>query len=193
MDFSAMEFKPQGAKKLTVQYPKLLEIVGDVDDKMLRYALLMYDMNSPLRAMYPDLAKRKEWAASIAGYDLDKDPVQELFTLSITVSKDGEDEVEPNEKLLQIITKYIVYQNNRLWTLIVTNEQTFYEYHKRVITEIKDDGLNTVTLKTKLLEAMDDINGRLEVYYRGLTGEDPELEQAITKRRRLTAESQATR
>jgi hypothetical protein len=188
-----MEFKPQGAKKLTVQYPKLLEIVGDVDDKMLRYVLLMYDMNSPLRQMYPDLSKRKEWAASIAGYDLDKDPVKDLFTLSIRLLIDGESQVYPNERLLNIITKYIIYQNNRLWTLIVTNEQTFYEYHKRVITEIMDDGLNTVTLKTKLLEAMDDINGRLEVYYRSLTGEDPELEQAITKRRRLTAESQATR
>jgi hypothetical protein len=50
-----------------------------------------------------------------------------------------------------------------------------------------------VTLKTKLLEAMDDIDQRLSKYYAQLTGSDSTLEDSLTKRRRLSPESIAKR
>jgi hypothetical protein len=194
-----MEFPPVGKKKLVEQHPKLKTIVGDlVDDKMLRYVLLMYDINSPLKNHYPELAKRKEWAASLAGYDVESEEVKSLYTLTIEcteTSEDGKEKkvIEPHEELVNMITNIIAYQNNRTWTMIVTNEQTFYEYHKRVMMEISEDGLKNVQVKTSLLQAMDEIDSRLEVYYRRISGEDGALEDAITKKRRITAESLATR
>jgi hypothetical protein len=96
-----------------------------------------------------------------------------------------------------MISQYLQYQNSRLWTMIVTNEQSFYEYQRRIMAEVGGDAdrdaLSAVTLKTKLLEAMDDIDQRLSKYYAQLTGSDSALEDSLTKRRRLSPESIAKR
>ncbi len=72
-DFSIMEFNPLIKGKILDKYPKLKELMGEADDKVVRYILLMYDLNSPLRHHYPELFKRKQFAADLAGYNLDKD------------------------------------------------------------------------------------------------------------------------
>jgi hypothetical protein len=43
------------------------------------------------------------------------------------------------------------------------------------------------------MTAQDDIVQRLKKYYKELTGEDTSLEEAITRRKRVTAESIAIR
>jgi len=188
-EFSKMEFNPVVKKSLTAAYPKLKGVVGDADDKMLRYVLLMYDMNSPLREYYPELEKRKQFAASMAGYDLDKDDVTGLFDFKIKV----EDEEVAHDELLNMITKYLKYQNNYMWSMIVSNEQAFYEFNKRVMIPVDGqrdkDILQAVDIKNKLMDAQDTIVQRLQKYFRELTGEDDQLEQAITKRKRLRPEN----
>jgi hypothetical protein len=188
-DFSKMEFNPTVKRDLTVAYTKLKTIVGNADNRMLKYVLLMYDMNSPLREYYPELDKRKQFAASMAGYDLDKDDVTGLFDFKIKV----EDEEVAHEELLNIITKYLKYQNNYMWSMIVSNEQAFYEFNKRVMIPVDGqrdkDILQAVDIKNKLMDAQDTIVQRLQKYFRELTGEDDQLEQAITKRKRLRPEN----
>lgn len=188
-EFSKMEFNPTVKKNLTLVYPKLKEIVGQVDDKQLRYVLLMYDVNSPMRHHYPDLHKRKEFAASVAGYDLMKDDVTTLFEFRI---KNDEDEYEPNEALLGSIIKFLKYQNNWVWSMIVSNEQAFYEYNMRVMMPVegnKDkDILQAINIKTQIMSSQDEIYQRLQKYYKDLSGGDIELEEAITKRKRLRPE-----
>ena len=188
-DFSIMEFNPLSKRALTSCYPKLKGIVGDVDDKMLRYVLMMYDMKSPLREYYPELDKRKQFAASLAGYDMDTDDVTGLFDFKLKV----EGEEVTYEALLDVIIKYLKYQNNYMWSMIVSNEQAFYEFNKRVMIPVDGqrdkDILQAVDIKNKLMDAQDVIVQRLQKYLRELTGEDDKLEQSITKRKRLRPEN----
>ena len=175
-EFSKIEFNPTVRKNLTVAYPKLKEIVGTVDDKQLRYVILMYDINSPLRNHYPDLFKRKEFAADIAGYDLMKDDVTTLFDFKI---KNDEDEYVPNEDMLQLIMKYLKYQNNWVWSMIISNEQAFYEYNMRVMMPVDGardkDILQAINIKTQIMTSQDEIYQRLQKYYRDLSGGDSQL------------------
>lgn len=193
-EFLRMEFNPTVKKQLTVVYPKLKELVGSVDDKQLRYVIFMYDINSPLRSHYPDLAKRKEFAADLAGYDLMKDDVTTLFEFR---TKNEEDEYVPDEDMIKLIIKYLKYQNNWVWSMIISNEQAFYEYNMRVMMPVDGnrdkDILQAINIKTQIMSSQDEIYSRLQRYYKDLSGGDSDLEEAITKRKRLSPESIATR
>lgn len=183
-EFSKMEFNP--FKKVD---SKLKSILGGTDEKMMKYVLLMYDVNSPLRQFYPELSKRKEFAASMAGYDLMKENVTVLFDF-----KDGD---TPNEELLSMVINYLKYQNNWVWSMIVSNSEAFYEYNKRVMMPVegnKDkDILQAINIKTQIMESQDQIYQRLQRYYKELSGGDDLLEEALTKRKRISPESVATR
>lgn len=187
-EYSKMEFDPTVKKTLTAVYPKLKDIVGSGDDKMHRYVILMYDVNSPLRQHYPELGKRKEFAASMAGYDLMKDDVTGLFDFKIND--------EPHEELLDMIIRYLKYQNNWVWSMIVSNEQAFYEYNRRVMMPVEGnrdkDILQAISIKTQIMNSQDDIYQRLQKYYRDLSGGDTNLEEAITVRKRLRPEEIAS-
>jgi hypothetical protein len=188
-EFLKMEFNPTVKKNLIAVFPKLKEIVGSVDDKQLRYVLLMYDQNSPLRNHYPDLLKRKEFAADLAGYDLMKDDVTTLFDFKI---KNEADEYVPNEDMLDVIIRFLKYQNNWVWSMIVSNEQAFYEYNMRVMMPVDGlrdkDILQAINIKTQIMTSQDEIYQRLQKYYKDLTGGDNQLEETITKRKRLRPE-----
>jgi hypothetical protein len=188
IEYKKMEFNPTVKKPLFSSHPKLRQILGDADDKLSRYVLLMYDMNSPLREYYPEISKRKQFAAAIAGFDLDKDDVTALFDFKIKV----DDEEVPYEELLNLIIKYLKYQNNYVWSMIVGNEQAFYEFNKRVMLPVDGnrdkDILQAITIKTQIMTAQDEIVQRLQKYLRQLTGEDEMLEESITKRKRIRPE-----
>lgn len=188
-EYGRMEFNPVVKKPLASVYPKLKEVVGSVDDKQIRYILLMYDQNSPLRNHYPDLSKRKEFAAAIAGYDLMKDDVTTLFEFKIK-TEDGE--YVPDESLIKTIIKFLKYQNNWVWSMIVSNEQAFYEYNMRVMMPVDGtrdkDILQAINIKTQIMTSQDEIYQRLQKYYKDLSGGDVQLEDAIVKRKRVRPE-----
>jgi hypothetical protein len=189
-EFSKLEFNPTVKKPLTTVYPKLKELVGPVDDKQIRYIILMYDINSPLRNHYPDLAKRKEFAAYLAGYDLMKDDVTTLFEFK---AKNEQDEYEPDEELLNVVSRYLRYQNNWVWSMIVSNSEAFYEYNRRVMMPVEGsrdkDILQAINIKTQIMASQDDIYQRLQKYYKDLSGGDIELEEALVKRKRLNPQT----
>lgn len=187
-DFSNMEYNPLIKGNILEKYPKLRSIIGDGEDKVVRYILLMYDINSPLRHHYPDLYKRKQHSADLAGYNLDKDDLTGLFDFRIKTD-DGH---EPDEELVNMTMKYLKYQNNMVWMMIVSNEQAFYEYNRRVMMPVDGsrdkDILQAVEIKTKIMSSMDDIYSRLQKYKRDMAGGDEKLEEVITKRKRLRPE-----
>lgn len=193
MRFDKMEFDPTVKKSLTTEYPKLKELFGDFDDKTMRYVLLMYDYNSPLRTHYTDLAKRKQFAADLAGFDLAKDDLARLFEFRLIV----EEEIVPNEELLDLIIGYLKYQNNWVWSMIVSNSEAFYEYNRRVMMPVEGsrdkDILQAINIKTQIMQSQDEIYQRLQKYYRELSGGDDELEQELGNRKRLSPESLAKR
>ena len=151
-EYKLMEFDPTiKAGTLFSKYPKLRDIVGDVDEKLVRYALLMYDKNSPVRKFYPEIGIRKDFCAEIAGYDFDKESDEIDSLKSLTKLKEEEEDdwedlegsgdkkkkkkvkvVVPYDELLDIISAILRYQNSRVWTMISTNEQSFYEYQESV-------------------------------------------------------------
>lgn len=183
-ELSKIEFNPTIKKEMLSAYPKLKEIIRSGDDRMIRYVILMYDINSPLRHHYPELGKRKEFAASMAGYDLNKEDVTSLFDFKIND--------EPHEELLDMIIKFLKYQNNWVWSMIVSNEQAFYEYNRRVMMPVEGsrdkDILQAINIKTQIMISQDEIYQRLQKYYRDLSGGDDQLEEAITIRKRLRPE-----
>lgn len=184
-EFAILEFNPTNKREMLASYPKLKKIFGSGEDMMIRYVILMYDVNSPLRHHYPELGKRKEFAASIAGYDLLKDNVASLFEFKLND--------EPYDELLNLIIKYLKYQNNWIWSMIVSNEQAFYEYNQRVMMPVegnKDkDILQAISIKTHIMESQDEIYQRLQKYYRELSGGDDQLQESITTRKRLRPEA----
>jgi hypothetical protein len=187
-DFSIMEFNPLIKGKVLEKYPKLKGMLGEAEDKVVRYILLMYDQNSPLRHHYPDLTKRKQFAADLAGFDLDKDDVIGLYEFKVN----NDEGFEPHEELIRLTMKYLKYQNNMVWQMIVSNEQAFFEYNKRVMMPVDGsrdkDILQAVEIKTKIMQSMDDIYQRLQKYNRDLTGGDDMLEEVLTKKKRLRPE-----
>lgn len=191
--FERMEFNPTIKKSLAAEYPKLKQLLGDFDDKMARYVILMYDHLSPLREHYPDLKKRKEFAASMAGYDLNKDDVSCLYDFKIK----EEDDYVPYDELLDMILKYLRYQNNWIWSMIVSNEQAFYEYNRRVMMPVEGnrdkDILQAINIKTQVMESQDQIYQRLQKYYREFSAGDTDLESEIAKRKKMSPESIAVR
>jgi DNA-binding protein Fis len=145
------------------------------------FVILMYDPGSPLRDEHQDITKRKNAALTLAGIDPE--------SLLATVIKEA-----AHPGFVDMVVGYLKLVNSRLWTLITINEQTFYEYSTKVMLPIaglgmdEKDVLNAATIKTKLMEACDDIHKRLKEYYREFTGDDDDLEQGIERKKAMTPE-----
>lgn len=205
LDFSKMKYNPD--TDVLKKNPELEGIIGISDLKMVKYILLMYDEKSPMKDYYPDLEKRKDFCAALAGYDnvKDSDTISSLKSMTKEVKipvGDPEDQkfktsIEIWDEFVDAVLNYVTHQNSRLWAMIVTNEQAFYEYQRRVMAEVdggvSKNSLEAISTKTKLLEAMDDIDRRLESYYNKLSGGDSAIEDMASRKRRTTAESNAKR
>ncbi len=147
------------------------------------------------------LKRRKEFAADISGYDTENDNLIPIFDFTIEeivpATEEGEEDTKRTvvyEKLVKGLSSYLAYQNSRLWVMIVTNEQAFYEYQEKVMSSVSStddrDALTAISIKTKLLEAMDTIHNRLDVYYREFTGDDKDVQNAMSKKK-ITSEALA--
>lgn len=205
LDFSKMRYDP--TSEVVKNYPELVSQLGIHDEKMIKYILLMYDEKSPMRNAYPDLEKRKEFCADFAGYDskIHAEVIKDLKSMTKdekTPVGDDEDEKFKTvtviwDEFVDAVLSFVINQNSRLWAMIVTNEQAFYEYQRRVMAEIDGNAnkssLEAINTKTKLLEAMDDIDKRLDSYYHKLSGGDKSVEDAAARKRRTTAEGNAVR
>jgi hypothetical protein len=70
--------------------------------------------------------------------------------------------------------------------MICANEQTFFEYSKRMMKPVEEAGakekdlMSAIAIKSKLSEDMDAINNRLDSYYDKLYG-DADLKNKVQK------------
>ena len=183
-DFNKMFFNPYGVKgSLLKKYPKLkmFQSFLSADNKLIKYVLLMYDANSPMKEQFPDLNIRKEQAALLCGYDLVKD---ESLLSTIFFFE--------NDKVTKMVDEFLRKQNNRVWSMIVSNEQTFFEYQTKLLRPVDGDKdkdiLQALQIKSKIMDDLNNINERLESYYMKLYGDDQDLLKTIKADKRLTPE-----
>lgn len=183
-DFDKMIFNPFKVKRpLKKAFPKMkmFKSFELADDQMIAYVLYMYDQNTPLKEQFPDLKIRKEQAAILSGYSLTKDD-KLLHDLFFFIS----------EKLVQMVDEFLRKQNNRIWSMIVSNEQTFFEYQTKLLSPVEGDRdkdiLQALQIKSKIMDDLNTINDRLDSYYMKLYGEDQELLKVIKADKRLTPE-----
>lgn len=139
-------------------------------DQLIRYIIYMYDKSSPLVRRYNNLDRRKQEAAQLAGYSQD-DP-------SLKAYKDFQD-----QEFSDMVVDFLIYQNNYTWTMLVSNEQTFYEFQKTLLQESSmirndKDKINAIASKSKLMEESDKIVERINSYYKQVFVEDKLIETA---------------
>ena len=182
-DFDKMIFNPYKIKSLKRKYPKLKMFTSfqKADERMISYVLYMYDHNTPMKEQFPDLKVRKEQCAVLSGYDLktDKEVLNDMFFFT-------------SSKLIDMVDEFLRKQSNRIWSMIVSNEQTFFEYQTKLLSPVEGDRdkdiLQALQIKSKIMDDLNTINERLESYYMKLYGEDQELLKVIKADKRLTPE-----
>lgn len=161
------------------------EILRDFDkpcadiDNLIRYMSVLYDKKSPLIKLHPQLDMRKKEAAILAGYNLEDTSPENIQRIESLYAF--------TDPVLQAFTLYFLEEQNHMWfCCLVSNEQTFYEYQKALLTEAKlvdgdKDKMATLMLKSKLQDECDKIAERVETYYTKVYGEGEEKAKAKSK------------
>lgn len=162
------------------RFPELGSLYGG-DDRAIKYVVLMYDSKSPLQTTR-DINKRKLDALALAGINENEQLSQGLVNVD-------------SDEIISLVVSYTMIQNSRIWSMIVANEQAFYEYQGKVMQPLEKldkgkekDLLDAMTKKSKLLEDMDIISNRLTKYYSQLFPDDDDVQKKI-EQTRFTPES----
>lgn len=143
-------------------------------NEIVNYTLLMYDKGSLLVEKQKNISERKKIAVEESGIP--------------------EEILEDEDMMLNMISSFLRFQNDKLWTLICVNEAMFQEYSEIVLTKLDrvnndKDLITAVTTKEKVREYMDktrrDLVAYLDEYYAG----DKELEENHQKLVRFSPES----
>lgn len=176
-NFTTCLFNPL-ERNLLAKYPQLVVLLPKCkdDEKVLKFIISMYDPNNPVVRENRDPLLRKRSCAMLAGFDLVKDEVflDEIFNYT------NEEIVEKTDRFLK------EFVHIRLWSMICANEQTFFEYSKRMMKPVEEAGakekdlMSAIAIKSKLSEDMDAINNRLDSYYDKLYG-DADLKNKVVK------------
>lgn len=173
-----MSFKVHGVKDITA-VPNIRSlrgfdaIVKNYKDKatpVIKYICYMYDQSSPMKKHYPELEQRKRECSLLSGLA----KMQSLEEAIMGMSSD---------LFIISIDGFLKHQNNRVWSMIVSNEEVFYEYQSKLLIKTEEerdkDLLQALQIKSKIMNDMDEINRRLEVYYDKLYQGDHELAAKI--------------
>ena len=170
-------------------------------NNIIRFIVAMYDKRSPFIKMFQDVDKRKLECAAFAGYNIEADkalldcmfsfsnPLPRLVPVEEFEGQEDDDDLEEEEDQINVtffsemVIEFLKDQNSRVWSMIVSNEQSFYEYQKALMSEVtqfttQKDKLGAISIKSKLMEDSDIISERLEKYYQQLFGTGELAEQA---------------
>lgn len=139
-------------------------------DKLITYIMVLYDKRSPLVKQITNISLRKSEAAKIAGYDELKDEIKPLFEFT-------------DRELQILVIEFLKDQNDMFWSMIVSNEQTFWEYQNALMQKIisfKDDKqrMDALNVKSKLMDECDVITERVEAYRTKVFGTGEEQSKA---------------
>lgn len=156
------------------------------EDKMVRYILALYDPKSPLIKGESNLLRRKEIAASIAGFDVDKE--EDMLAVIYDCKY---------EHLVLMIQNFLrFFVKSMEWAMLVSYESAFWEFQSRLMQPIeradKDKDLMTaVGNKTKLANDIQELYNKFEAAKDQFYGNDTILIKQALKIRRFTPEGVA--
>jgi len=176
-DFDKMRIKPitseSNKEKIFKDLPSFLEFKGFYAHKVkvINYILLFYDPESPFVQKYIDIKKRRDAVIDYTGLSkVKEETLKEIIGYS-------------NKEILLMVFEYVKIINNRLWELITVSETVYHEYTKELLLGVDGDDskdkLTALTLKTKILSALDDISSKLDGYYGKFYAGNPELEDGV--------------
>ena len=177
--YSKMTFPIHGSDDLrSVKGISKIKSFSKIKDEEVKYMVYMYDIGTPLR-QERDIRKRKLEAASLSGIDPESIEAEELINLSKDV-------------YVEAINELLKFQNHRVWSLIVANEEVFDELINNSIKKVQvakgdKEILQALKVKDDLLTIADRRHESLNTYYEEFYGGDEELmEKSVT---RFTPES----
>lgn len=183
------------AKDLAKRYPE-----SRCDEKVLRYVLCLYDPKSPLIKDCRNIKTRKQEAARLAGFNLSTDSefLDDLFAF------------KNKEAVTATINFLKEHVHNRIWTMIVSHEQTFYEYNERLMKPVDDgsstiskpvydedddevfeestsstkekDVMATIAMKSKLIKDLKEIHANLNEYYKEMFEDDDLRDKVVSNK-----------
>ena len=138
--------------------------------KVIKYFCYCYDSKSPFVTEIEEVSQRKELALEEAGID-DEEQIESLLQLD-------------NEQYILLLTAMMKAQKDRLFRLIVVNEEAFTEYEtsvfKRLTAEKDKDLMQALITKDKILESLHQIGERLDVYYRKFFNNEEEVIKKVS-------------
>jgi hypothetical protein len=119
-----------------------------------------------MKKHYPELNQRKKECSNLSGLVKNENIESVMMDME-------------SELFVFSIDEFLKYQNNRVWSMIVSNEEVFYEYQSKLLIKTEEerdkDLLQALQIKSKIMNDMDEINKRLEAYYDKLYQGDQEL------------------
>lgn len=169
--FEQCLFNPMKKGKMADLFPELSYLMephweGDEHlDELVRYAILMYDPESPLHKSEKDITVRREIAFELTGI---KDPA-----LKAVISTHAHD------FLPDLITKYLMRCKSKEWAMICAMEYTFWESIHKLFEPISGkntkEELESVQKKSAIKDEMEKDSDRLENYYKKFFGGDDDV------------------
>jgi hypothetical protein len=164
-----------------VEIPQMQEIPswrnyeGDHFNEIVRFILYLYDKGSAFKEKFKDFDARKKQAIIEAGAE-------------------GLGLEDYSDQIVEMVSDFLRYQNDKLWTLICINEAVFQEYSEILITKLDKvnndkDLITAVTTKEKVREYLDKTRSDLEAYLLEFYAEDKQAEEKHQKMVRFSPES----
>ena len=140
---------------------------------IVRYIMYMYDKNSPFHKRFSNIDLRKTNALSESGMD------EELLS---------------SEEVVDMIVSFLVYQRDKLWSVICTNENLFIEYLSVLNTKFEKfnsdkDIVTTLKVKEEVRKFLDSLRINLEAQYEEFYNGDKNLKEVVEKKVRFTPET----
>lgn len=178
--FSKLAVPVYGEKKVLEKYEKLVKkifpqlyLVRRKDlEELIKYVVLMYDINSPMRKFFNDVDERKRECAVLAGYSFETDGTRLKKIFDFT-----------DKNIMDLVTNYLKYQNNKVWAILQSNEEVLWQYNQELLNPITNfkldkEKLQALDIKSKLMNECDNIIKRIEEYEQKIFGGDQQLIEA---------------
>jgi len=138
-----------------------------------RYILFLFDKKSPLHKQFNNAVTKKANAISLSGID---------------------EKLLEHDEVIDMIVSFLVYQNDKLFSVICTNERLFAEYMQILNTRLENfnsdkDIVETLTKKEKVRGFLETLCNDLERQYDKFYSGDKDLMEVAEKKTRITPES----